>query len=150
MISHLCQKPFQAAPKKNQTGLVEQLSEVAPELRRETILKLVSDKVSRLFGASQEWDYSTSLKEQGLDSLMAVELRNSLGEALGRKLPMSLIFSFPTINDLVDHLNHDLFKAEPVKTGSPSPVEKSIDVDLDELSSEQLEQLIYEDIKDEL
>ena len=38
----------------------------------------------------------------GLDSLMAVELRNALAEALGRTLPATLLFKYPTLEALGD------------------------------------------------
>jgi acyl carrier protein len=41
------------------------------------------------------------LTEQGLDSLMAVQLRNVLGSWLHQALPVSLAFNYPTIDDIV-------------------------------------------------
>ncbi|HEY3886321.1 MAG TPA: SDR family NAD(P)-dependent oxidoreductase [Vicinamibacterales bacterium] len=42
--------------------------------------------------------------EIGLDSLMAVEIRNTLAEDLGRALPATLLFDYPTIDALAGYL----------------------------------------------
>ncbi len=48
-------------------------------------------------------DFGKPLMEQGFDSLMAVEYRNFLGKHIGRSLPVSLLFNYPAINDIVDY-----------------------------------------------
>jgi len=53
-------------------------------------------------------DPGTPLGELGLDSLLAVELRNTLATALGRPLPATLLFDHPTIDALTDHLLREL------------------------------------------
>jgi acyl carrier protein len=49
-------------------------------------------------------DPDIPLNEAGLDSLMALELRKSLGTGLDLRLPATLLFNFPTINALTEHL----------------------------------------------
>jgi hypothetical protein len=39
-----------------------------------------------------------------MDSLMAVELRNRIGVALGEELPATLLFEHPSVTALVEHL----------------------------------------------
>jgi acyl transferase domain-containing protein len=47
--------------------------------------------------------------EQGLDSLSLVELQLRMEKAFGRKLPISLPFDYPTLNDMSRHLVSLLF-----------------------------------------
>jgi myxalamid-type polyketide synthase MxaE and MxaD len=55
----------------------------------------------------------------GLDSLMALELRNRLESALGRTLSATLAWNYPTVDALVDYL-----AGEPGAAGprAPAPV----------------------------
>lgn len=43
----------------------------------------------------------TPLLEQGFDSLLAVEFRNIVGRELGRAVPVSMIFEYPTLSGIV-------------------------------------------------
>jgi acyl transferase domain-containing protein/NADPH:quinone reductase-like Zn-dependent oxidoreductase len=56
-----------------------------------TVLGLAGDSVL---------DPQRPLQEYGLDSLMAVELRNGVGGMLGRTLPATLLFKYPTLQAL--------------------------------------------------
>src|SRR5262249_49437041 len=59
------------------------------------------------------------LTELGLDSMMAVELRNQLARALATDLPATLLLDRPPIDALADHLLATLFEDEP---SAPRPV----------------------------
>jgi acyl carrier protein len=54
--------------------------------------------------AGQAIDGDVPLKSYGLDSLMAVELRNRIGEVLRASLPPSILFDHPSLQALTEHL----------------------------------------------
>jgi hypothetical protein len=50
-----------------------------------------------------------------LTSLLALELRNRLERALGRRLPATLAWNFPTVATLAAHLAGDKPPVRPIK-----------------------------------
>ena len=77
------------------------------------------------------------LREMGLDSLMSVELRNTLAASLAVKLPSTLLFDHPSLTALADYLAMSelgiLFRKE-------APDEQTDE--LGELNAEQLAELV--------
>jgi acyl carrier protein len=78
----------------------------APENRRPSVLREeVRALAAKVLGTSpRSVDLDEPLRDLGLDSLMAVELRNLLGVAVGRTLPATIIFDFPTVSAIAAHL----------------------------------------------
>ena len=52
------------------------------------------------FESPEAIDTTRPLHDQGLDSLMAVELRNKLSKAFGQDMPASIVFDYPTVEKL--------------------------------------------------
>ncbi len=62
----------------------------------------IEAEVIRVMGMrpSERIPYDRSLSDLGLDSLMAIDLRNAFSRQLGKPLPASLLFNYPTIDQL--------------------------------------------------
>jgi acyl transferase domain-containing protein/acyl carrier protein len=72
----------------------------------EVMLAIVREAVARTLQFSiDEIDPGKEFGAMGLTSLLALELRNRLERALGRRLPATLAWNFPTIAALAAHLS---------------------------------------------
>ncbi len=97
--------------------------------------KFVEAQAAQVLGIanSQAISRSVSLNEQGLDSLLAVELRNKMAATLASSFPASLLFDYPTVNALAEHIAERLLKKDavpaqaPVVDESKSPMAEEID-----------------------
>jgi acyl transferase domain-containing protein/NADPH:quinone reductase-like Zn-dependent oxidoreductase/NAD(P)-dependent dehydrogenase (short-subunit alcohol dehydrogenase family) len=95
--------------------LCRQFKDAPPLRRRSTVARFVNNCALRVLGTAsgKPVDPSIPLGELGLDSLLAVELRNTLSAAVGQLLPVTLLFDYPTIDAISDYLlNHILQLAE--------------------------------------
>jgi hypothetical protein len=74
--------------------------------RRSAVIEDVREQARRLMGtpSTVRIDAAIPLKEAGLDSLMAVELRNALARSIGRALPATLLFDYPTLDAIAGYL----------------------------------------------
>ncbi|WP_369683239.1 SDR family NAD(P)-dependent oxidoreductase [Pseudomonas agarici] len=105
-------------------SFAQQLSALPSTDRRQALLELVRSKASTVLGlAATEIEPTRSLQELGLDSLMAVELRNNLAAATGLSLQVKVVLDHPTPEALVVTLLKRL-EAE-LSTGSSVPAVSS-------------------------
>ena len=83
--------------------------------REQLLLDFVGAQVARVLGVASPRSISEQqpLNEMGLDSLMAVELRNLLGAgiAVEQPLPATLVFDYPTVEALAGYLEQVVFGA---------------------------------------
>jgi acyl carrier protein len=95
------------------------------------IAELLAAELASVIGVAsgEEIDRTRKLATMGVDSLLAVDLRNRLEASLGKKLPASLLFDHPTIEDLALHLSRELDKdMAPVapEPAAPEPADDEL------------------------
>lgn len=94
------------------------------------------------------------LFDAGLNSLAAVELMTHLQASLGHPLPITLIFDYPTVEDLSEYLAREVLfldsttasHAEPQKDKDPQRA--TILARLEQLSEKEAEALLIERLKE--
>jgi acyl carrier protein len=90
------------------------LAGATPAQRRQLLEPVVRATVGRVLKIPPaRLDPRKALGTMGLNSLMAMELRNRLEAALGRSLSATLAWNYPTVEALVEHLAGADAKATP-------------------------------------
>ena len=89
-----------------ETEFRKALRECAPERRYHLLLDRIGALASGVMGlgASEVLDPSAGFFQLGMDSLMSVTLGRSLSETLGEPLTPAVVFDYPTVETLTDHL----------------------------------------------
>jgi acyl carrier protein len=94
--------------------LAARIENTLPAKRGDEILTGLSELAAKVLGLSsaEQIDPEQPLKDYGMDSLIAVELRNSLCAALGRPVPPTALFDHPSIAALGRYVERTLFPAD--------------------------------------
>ncbi len=161
---HVTSAPYRAMSangKANAEAAAERIQEYLRQLheapgheRFDLLLDYVRGHVTKVLRRerSQPLGRMQRLMDLGIDSLMAVELRNVLATGLGMKeaLPATLIFDYPNIEAIAKLLAKKVFseneKAVEVKAALPADgnVKKMTEDEISELSEEEVEKMLEE------
>ncbi len=102
------------------TRLVAELTAAPVQQRKKLVLEYLRDAVAEVTRVdSAEIREEAGFFDLGMDSLMAVELRRRLEQAVGAELPVTLAMDYPRIADVADYLLSDVLRLnerEGVKT----------------------------------
>jgi myxalamid-type polyketide synthase MxaC len=127
--------------------LADSLSQLPPTRRRDFLVDQIRAQAARVMALAQAegLDTAQSLRDLGLDSLMAIELRNALATMTGAKLPATLLFEHPTCDALADFFLAEVFP-ELFPVEQPVMVDEGVAKRLDALSQEQLQSLLDQEL----
>jgi acyl carrier protein len=132
--------------------LIMELTHAPYSVRQEILAKYISSQVKRVFGMGPDTPIDTRrpLSELGMDSLMAVELRNILSKTVGKNIPATIVFEYPTIWSLSEYILNELAlePSEEEKPIQPHNVEDQVIsgrlAELEQISDEEAEALLLE------
>jgi SAM-dependent methyltransferase/NAD(P)-dependent dehydrogenase (short-subunit alcohol dehydrogenase family)/acyl carrier protein len=113
-VANARRNPGTGADRLAEAPLPERLRSAAPNRRKTVLRDFVRQQAVKVLGMPrpEDLDVNEPLRQLGLDSLMAVELRNVLGKAVSRTLPATVTFDYPSVAALVEFLGVEVFAAE--------------------------------------
>jgi polyketide synthase 12/polyene macrolide polyketide synthase/epothilone polyketide synthase D len=145
-----------------------ELERAAPSDRNDLLMEYVERLVVKILGlqASRRLDPRAGFKDLGLDSLLALELRNALQDAFGLTLPQGVSFNHPNLEAMTQYLLNRVFPDEPqlsafayeasdvgLPLSSPAaspaaatPSEGTASVTLESLDASEIERLLQSEL----
>jgi acyl transferase domain-containing protein/NADPH:quinone reductase-like Zn-dependent oxidoreductase/acyl carrier protein len=132
-------------------GLTERLAAAAPNQRRALVVEQIRQDAGRVLGLKnlELLPNNKPLSDLGLDSVMAIELRNAIRAAIGQNLPATLLFDYPTVDALTNHVCRNVLQLEETPKPAPraaQPVLAGDDVlqQIEGLDDEEIDRLLKE------
>jgi NAD(P)-dependent dehydrogenase (short-subunit alcohol dehydrogenase family)/acyl carrier protein len=130
--------------RKPGSSILEKLNDAPESSRLALIRNFVQVLAVRVleFPPGRSVDPQQPLSELGLDSLMALELRNALAAELSQSLPATLLFNYPAIDDISTYVHARLFGITEKRNGPPSSEQRNSLDDIEEMSDEEVDRML--------
>ena len=130
-----------------------QLQAVSKTKRAEILRDFILSEAGRLFGmvGNLRINPQQPFQELGLDSLMAVEFRNLLIAALKITLPATLLFDYPTPEELIRFVSQQVLETmeeHATPTASPEFARLEDYSDIENLTEAEADQLLLQELTD--
>ncbi|MCC5601565.1 type I polyketide synthase [Nostoc favosum] len=126
---------------------LEQLDALPANKRQSFLIAHLQSQVAEVLGLepSHLADVQQGFLELGMDSLMAVDLKNRLEVSLGQSLSSTLVFNYPNIEVLANHLATHILSLEPSTQQELQKDPKELSqasVELEQFSEDELASLL--------
>jgi NAD(P)-dependent dehydrogenase (short-subunit alcohol dehydrogenase family) len=130
------------------TSSLERLKAAPAGQRRDALAEELAARARHVIGLGDETTIAPSapLRELGLDSLMAVELRNVLVRLGGQSLPATLLFDYPHLEVLTSHLYRAWGLDFDAISDQSAAISAPADEDLADLSDAEAESLLLAEL----
>jgi acyl carrier protein len=141
--AHVPQQVERRDETRVESGLLDALRSAPANRRRAVLRDRVRSLTERVLGGDRgiEVDVNAPLRQMGLDSLMAVELRNRLGKEIGHALPSTLTFDHPSVEAIVAHIAENVLQSEfadATAMSAPAPATDTAAAKFSDLSADEL------------
>jgi NAD(P)-dependent dehydrogenase (short-subunit alcohol dehydrogenase family)/acyl carrier protein len=141
------------APVRSRALLAEQLLAAVPHERPEVLARSLQEEVARVLQLPPaELGRQQEFADVGMDSLMAIELRDALQKELGRSIPVTAALEHRTVEALARYLLEEVVKDTPPEAPRAAPrlePEAALEEELSMLSDAELARLVAEDLAKE-
>jgi myxalamid-type polyketide synthase MxaB len=140
--------------RETQTSFLEKLLQTPQEQQRQLLLRHVIAEMNKVLGLNptDQPNIRQGFTEIGMDSLMAVELSNRLQKSLGRSLPSTLTFEYPTIEAVTDYLATDVLGIqaadEPSDSSAKENKQQALMEEVEKIAEDELEDAVLKELKD--
>jgi acyl carrier protein len=132
-----------ASQPKQRQRFLEMIRDVTAGERREMLREHLRSQTVHILSlpAQTRIDEDEALHDLGLDSLMAVELRNSLAASLDMQLPPTMVLDYPTLRTLTDFLLAEMFDDRRAANS-----DERVPFEIEAISEDEAESLLQEEL----
>ncbi|MBP0011178.1 acyl carrier protein, partial [Roseofilum sp. Belize Diploria] len=137
---------------EQQSEVLQQLYQAPESERLEILIEHLQNDVAKIIGFSKSKlpDPELGFFKMGMDSLMAVELRNVLSSTFGSSISTATLFEKSNIKDLAEYLIEEICPEEQDEAGGaeesetispPQKIETQFEGELDSAIASELEEI---------
>jgi acyl transferase domain-containing protein/acyl carrier protein len=131
--------------KTAETAFLTRLAGLPEAAKYKAALDAVLKEIVRIMAVDTggSFDIERPLQELGMDSLMAVDMRNGLGRMLGTSLPTAILYKYPTAKDLADFILEEFIHFDEPPEEQKKPVDAMLNLDaLEGLSDREIDAML--------